>query len=74
MRTATVLAMDRAWGRAQLRRRAHFCIGAALARLEGAVAFPRLLTRFPRIAPARELVRRDTLLLRGIDTLPATVN
>jgi len=53
---------------------AHFCIGAALARLEGAVAFPRLLSRFPRIAPAGEPVRRDTLLLRGFDTLPVTVN
>jgi len=53
---------------------AHFCIGAALARLEGAVAFPRLLSKFPRIAPAGEPVRRDTLLLRGFDTLPVTVN
>jgi cytochrome P450 len=53
---------------------AHFCIGAALARLEGAVAFPRLLSRFPRIAPAGEPVRRDTLLLRGFDTLPVSVN
>ena len=51
----------------------HFCIGAALARLEGAVAFPRLLRRFPRIAPAGEPVRRDTLLLRGFDALPVTV-
>jgi cytochrome P450 len=52
---------------------AHFCIGAALARLEAAVAFPRLLQRFPRIAPAGEPVRRDTLLLRGFDALPVTV-
>jgi cytochrome P450 len=52
---------------------AHFCIGAALARLEGAVAFPRLLDRFPKIAPAGEPIRRDTLLLRGFDTLPITV-
>jgi cytochrome P450 len=52
---------------------AHFCIGAALARLEGTVAFPRLLTRFPAIAAAGEPVRRDTLLLRGFDQLPVTV-
>ena len=52
---------------------AHFCIGAALARLEGAVAFPRLLSRFPKIAAAGEPTRRDRLLLRGFDTLPVTV-
>jgi cytochrome P450 len=52
---------------------AHFCIGAALARLEGAVAFPRLLSRFPKIAAAGEPARRDRLLLRGFDTLPVTV-
>jgi cytochrome P450 len=52
---------------------AHFCIGAALARLEGSIAFPRLLTRFPKIARAGEPTRRDTLLLRGFDALPVTV-
>jgi cytochrome P450 len=52
---------------------AHFCIGAALARLEASVAFPRLLGRFRRIAPAGDPVRRDTLLLRGFDALPVTV-
>jgi len=51
----------------------HFCIGAALARLEGAVAFPRLMSRFPRIVPAGPPTRRDTLLLRGFDALPVTV-
>ena len=40
---------------------AHFCIGAALARLEATVAFPRLLSRFPQIEAAGEPVRRDTL-------------
>ncbi len=52
---------------------AHFCIGAALARLEGAVAFPRLLSRFPKISAVGEPTRRDTLVLRGFDALPVTV-
>ncbi len=52
---------------------AHYCIGAALARLEGAVAFPRLLRRFPKISAAGEPTRRDTLLLRGFEALPVTV-
>ncbi|HEY2551173.1 MAG TPA: cytochrome P450 [Streptosporangiaceae bacterium] len=52
---------------------AHYCIGAALARLEGNVAFPRLLGRFPAIAAAGAPVRRETLLLRGFDELPITV-
>ena len=51
----------------------HFCIGAALARLEGAVAFPRLLDRFPKIAAAGEPVRRDRFVLRGFDELPVTL-
>jgi cytochrome P450 len=51
---------------------AHFCLGSALARLEAAVAFPRLLTRFPGLAPAADRipVRRDRLVLRGYHTLP----
>ncbi len=52
---------------------AHFCIGAALARLEGAVAFPRLVSRFPKISAAGEPTRRNTILLRGFDTLPVTI-
>lgn len=52
---------------------AHFCLGAALARLEATVAFPRLLTRFPRLAAAGEPVRRETFLLRGFDAVPVTV-
>jgi cytochrome P450 len=53
---------------------AHFCIGAALAKLEGSVAFPRLTRRFPKLAPAGDPVRRKTFLLRGYDTLPVTVS
>jgi cytochrome P450 len=52
---------------------AHFCIGAALARLEGRVAFPRLLNKFPRIAAAGEPVRRDRFVLRGFDELPISL-
>lgn len=52
---------------------AHFCIGAALARLEATVAFPRLLARFPAIAAAGEPERREGFILRGFDTLPVTV-
>lgn len=29
----------------------HYCLGAPLARLEGTIAFPRLLERFPRLQP-----------------------
>jgi cytochrome P450 len=53
---------------------AHFCIGAALARLEAAVAFPRLLARFPALTPAGEPARRSSLVLRGYDVLPVTVS
>jgi len=52
---------------------AHFCIGAALARLEGSIAFGRLMERFPDIAAAGPPVRRATFLLRGFDELPVTV-
>jgi cytochrome P450 len=49
---------------------AHYCLGAALARLEAQVAFPLLLARFPDLAPAGDPDRRDRLTLRGYATLP----
>jgi cytochrome P450 len=56
----------------------HYCLGAALARLEGAVAFPRLLARFPQLAPAEgegaERIRADRLILRGYRSLPVTLS
>jgi len=48
----------------------HFCLGAALARLEGEIALKTLFTRFPGLAPAGEPHRRGTRILRGYDHLP----
>jgi cytochrome P450 len=55
---------------------AHICIGNSLARLEAAVAFPRLLARFPAIsaAPGERPSRRDRLVLRGYETLPVLLD
>jgi cytochrome P450 len=54
---------------------AHICIGNGLARLEAAVAFPKLLTRFPNLSasPGRPPLRRDRLVLRGYQTLPIQI-
>ncbi|HEX2320875.1 MAG TPA: cytochrome P450 [Streptosporangiaceae bacterium] len=49
---------------------AHFCLGAALARLEGTVAFGKLLARFPGIAAAGDPERRKGLTFRGFEYLP----
>jgi len=51
----------------------HFCLGAALARLEAMIAFPALLARFPAIAEAGEARRVPGLAFRGFESLPVTV-
>jgi cytochrome P450 len=51
----------------------HFCIGAAVSRLEGSVFFPRLFQRFPKLAKAGDPVRRDTLAIRGFHQLPVSI-
>jgi cytochrome P450 len=51
----------------------HFCLGASLARLEGAVAIGTLVRRFPDIELAGEPVRRTTFTLRGLEHLPVAI-
>jgi cytochrome P450 len=50
----------------------HHCLGAALARLEGQVMFPRLLTRFPSLELAGEPTRRRSTTIRGFEAVPVT--
>ncbi|WP_146214574.1 cytochrome P450 [Streptomyces sp. ICBB 8177] len=52
---------------------AHFCLGAALARMEGATAIRGLLTRFPGLYEAEPPVRRDSISLRAFDRLALAV-
>lgn len=52
----------------------HFCLGAALARLETHIAVRGLIERFPRItADPGEAVWRSTLLSRGLERLPVSL-
>jgi cytochrome P450 len=48
----------------------HYCLGAALARMEGEVALRALFERFPDLAPAGEPRRRPTRILRGYEVMP----
>ncbi|MHB8670949.1 MAG: hypothetical protein ACYDAD_10415 [Acidimicrobiales bacterium] len=48
----------------------HYCLGAALARMETAELFEQLVPRFSTIEPAGEFVRRPRVHLRGFSTIP----
>jgi cytochrome P450 len=48
----------------------HFCLGASLARLEGAVALRKLFERFPDLAISGTPVRRQMRVLRGYEHMP----
>uniref|UniRef100_UPI003D741D37 cytochrome P450 n=1 Tax=Micromonospora marina TaxID=307120 RepID=UPI003D741D37 len=50
----------------------HFCLGAAVSRLEGRLALPRLFARFPRLAVTQPYTYSGSLFLRGIDKLFVT--
>jgi cytochrome P450 len=51
----------------------HFCLGASLARLEGATALRMLFERFPDLALAGDPVRRQLRVLRGYEHMPVTL-
>jgi cytochrome P450 len=48
----------------------HFCLGAALARMEGEVGLRALFDRFPGLALAGPPSRRPTRVLRGYHAMP----
>ena len=53
----------------------HYCLGAALARLEGEVAFAALLRRFPHLELADpEPQLREHFVLRGLRSLDLRIN
>jgi cytochrome P450 len=49
----------------------HYCLGAALARMEGEVGLRTLLERFPDLRLEPGAARRPTRILRGYERLPA---
>ena len=54
----------------------HYCVGAPLARLEGAIAFNMLVQRLPNLALAvdvDDLEWNQTILLHGMKSMPVTV-
>jgi cytochrome P450 len=52
----------------------HHCLGAALARLEGRIAFEELTSRYPRLELAGAPTRRALLVLRGFERIPVRVS
>lgn len=51
----------------------HYCLGAALARMEGEVGLRTIFERFPDLRLEPGATRRPTRILRGYATLPATL-
>jgi cytochrome P450 len=48
----------------------HFCLGAALAKLEGEIGLRQLFARYPDLSIAGPPQRRTTRVLRGYDKMP----
>ena len=51
----------------------HYCLGAALARMEGEVGLRTLFERYPDLRVEQGGVRRPTRILRGYEKLPVTL-
>jgi cytochrome P450 len=51
----------------------HYCLGAALARMEGEVGLRALFERYPDLRVEPGAVRRSTRILRGYEKLPVTL-
>jgi cytochrome P450 len=51
----------------------HYCIGAAVTRAEGRIAWPRLFERFPKVTLAGDPVGIGSLFLRGMKSVPITL-
>jgi cytochrome P450 len=54
----------------------HFCIGAPLARMEGAIAIGAMLERFPNLRikdPSAEVAYKGSYFLRGINSLSMAI-
>lgn len=51
----------------------HYCLGAALARMEGEVGLRTLFERYPDLRVERGAVRRSTRILRGYEHLSVTL-
>ena len=52
----------------------HYCLGAALARMEGEVGLRTLFERYPDLRLEPGAVRRSTRILRGYERLPVTLS
>lgn len=52
----------------------HYCLGAVLSKMEGRIALPALLRRFPDLALAGDPGERTTLMLRGYESLPVSIS
>ena len=55
----------------------HFCIGAPLARMEGAIAIGAMLERFPRLRlknPEAEVTYKGSYFLRGLNSLTMSID
>jgi len=50
----------------------HYCLGAPLARLEGSIAIPALVNRFPDIKLATDTLEYDTQSFHGYKSIPVT--